>query len=143
MNAAALQSAEILVRFANPAEDGRKPSIKTSDGLYFGVTPADFGRFQPGGRYRVEFTERIWRGKTYRDIKSCEPIRSASASSGDERAPSPQASRSRGEGASAEIGFITRMLAARVASCGVEWSAEALTKEIRFLRGLFRQAFGE
>src|SRR5690348_11708916 len=90
MNAAAIHTADILVRFTNPAEGGKKPSIKTSDGTYYGVTPKDFGRFQQGGRYRIEYTERVWQGRTYRDIRSLERINSAPPASGDApRAPSP------------------------------------------------------
>lgn len=146
MNAAALHTAEILVRFANPADGTRKPSIKASDGTYYGVKPVDFGRFQEGGRYRIEFTQRDYKGRTYRDIVKCEPIRSVQpAASGDAagtRAPSPRGSPTGGEGVTAsEIGFVTRMLAARVASCGVEWSGDTLAKEARFLRELYGRIF--
>lgn len=144
MNAAALQSAEILVRFTNPAEEGRKPSIKASDGTYYGVAAADFGRFQPGGRYRIEFTERIFRGKTYRDIKSCEPIRPSSGANGDARAPSPARGVSAGEGATSdarEFQFVTRILAAQIAAAGVGRTREDLIERVKALRAVYREGF--
>src|SRR5512136_748823 len=85
MNAQAIQSTEILVRFANAAEAGSKPNIRATDGTIYGVKPADFGRFQPGGRYRIEYVEKEgkgkWVGRTFRDIVKCEPIREAPAPS--------------------------------------------------------------
>ena len=144
MNAAAIHSAEILARFANPADGNKKPSIKAADGTYYGVKPADFGRFQPGGRYRIDYTERDYKGKTYRDIVKCEPVVSGDAR-GAGAPSSSQRSVSGGEGAtgaSAEFDFVTRMLAARVASCGVGWSAEDLAREARFLRSVYREVWG-
>ena len=148
MNAAALQTAEILVRFTNPAEGSKKPSIKASDGTYYGVTPKDFGRFQPGGRYRIEYTERVWQGRTYRDIRSLEPIRSEPVASGDtrSRAPSPgQRSVPEGEGVTGgapELHFVTRTLAAAISICAVEMTQEGVASKARMLRAVYRDVFG-
>ena len=149
MNAAALRTAEILVRFTNPAEGSKKPSIKASDGTYYGVTSKDFGRFQPGGRYRIEYTERVWQGRTYRDIRSLEPIRSDPQASGDSRphAPSPaQRSVSAGEGVMgvdpAEAEFVSRCLAASIASCSVGRTREELVERVRMLRAVYREGMG-
>lgn len=153
MNAQAIQSAEILVRFANAAEDGKPPNIRASNGLTYGVKPGDFGRFQPGGRYRIDYVEKEgkgkWQGRTFRDIVKCEPIRSDPRASGDARgarAPSPsQTSVPEGEGVTdathKEFDFVTRMLSAYVQCCGVGKSIEELTDRGRGLREVYRRIF--
>lgn len=139
MNAQAIQSTEILVRFANPAEGNRPPNIHSSDGVTYGVKPVDFGRFQPGGRYRIDYVEKEgrgkWQGRKFRDIVKCEPVASGA------RAPSPsQTSVSGGEGVtpSGEFEFVTRMLAAYVACCGVGKTVDDLTERGRMLRTVYR-----
>jgi hypothetical protein len=146
MNAQAILSAEILVRFANRGEDGKPPNIRATDGTTYGVKPADFGRFQPGGRYRIEYVEKQgrgkWQGRTFRDIVKCEPV-----SSGDARAPSPsQRSVPGGEGVTgsapaSEFEFVTRMLAAYVQCCGVENTVDGLVTRARSLQAVYRQVF--
>jgi hypothetical protein len=152
MNAQAIQSAEIMVRFANPPADGKPPNIRATDGATYGVKPADFGRFQPGGRYRIDYVEKQgrgkWQGRTFRDIVKCEPVQSPAT--GDARArararaPSPsQRSVSGGEGVTAsELEFVTRMLAAYVACCGVGKTAGELAERARMLRGVYREVWG-
>jgi hypothetical protein len=139
MNAQAISAATILVRFADPAPAGKKQAtIKASDGTVYGVWPKDFGRFQPGGRYNIEFTERPYQGRVYRTIVKAEPVSSG--------APSPsQRSVSEGEGVtgtSHEFEFVTRLLAAYVQCCGVENTAAGLAAKARELRGVYRQVWG-
>ena len=145
MNAQAIQSTEILVRFANRGEDGKPPNIRATDGTTYGVKPADFGRFQPGGRYRIEYVEKQgrgkWQGRTFRDIVKCEPLASVDARGA--RAPSPsQRSVSGGEGVtSPEFEFVTRLLSAYVQCCGVENTVDGLVTRARSLREVYRKAF--
>lgn len=148
MNAQAISSATILVRFADPAPAGKKQAtIKASDGTVYGVWPKDFGRYQPGGKYAIEFTEHTFRGKTYRTVLKCEPIRSEPAQSGDTRprAPSPgQRSVSEGEGVTSgesEFEFVTRLLAAYVMGGGVDRTPDALIERARGLREVYRRIF--
>ena len=153
MNAQAIQSTEILVRFANAAEGGKPPNIRATDGTTYGVKPADFGRFQPGGRYRIEYVEKEgkgkWSGRTFRDIVKCEPIRSDPRASGDARgarAPSPsQRSVPEGEGVTdathPEFEFVTRLLSAYVTGGGVDRTADALIERGRGLREVYRRIF--
>ncbi len=148
MNAQAIQSTEILVRFANAAQDGKPPNIRATDGTTYGVKPVDFGRFQPGGRYRIEYVEKQgrgkWQGRTFRDIVKCEPV--ASGDTRSARAPSPsQTSVSGGEGVTGEASefeFVTRMLAAYVACCGVGKTVEDLVTRARSLQTVYREVFG-
>ena len=146
MNAQAIQSTEILVRFANPAADGKPPNIRSTDGITYGVKPVDFGRFQPGGRYRIDYVEKDgrgkWAGRKFRDIVKCEPIRSEPQAPGDARgarAPSPRPPGGEGvSGASSEFEFVTRMLAAYVQCCGVGKTVGDLTERGRMLREVYR-----
>lgn len=59
----------IQVRYVNPPQNGRKTgSIKTADGIYYGVEPAALDRFQVGETYTVEYKEREFNGRIYRDV---------------------------------------------------------------------------
>jgi hypothetical protein len=156
MNAQAIQSTDILVRFANPARDGKPPSICASDNTFYGVKPADFGRFQPGGRYRIEYIEKDgrgkWSGRKFRDIVKCEPL-TLPAGSGDPAAcrsaaasakadgPSPSRQPAGGEGCPSEGEFVTRLLIAYVQSGGVDNKIEALVTRAKALQVVYRQVF--
>jgi len=150
MNAQAIQSTEILVRFANPARDGKPPSICASDNTFYGVKPVDFGRFQQGGRYRIDYVEKDgrgkWAGRKFRDIVKCETIRSEPQAPGDARgarAPSPRPPEGEGvSGAPSEFEFVTRMLAAYVQCCGVGKTVEDLVTRARSLQGVYREVWG-
>lgn len=139
MNAAAIHTAEILVRFTNPPEDGKKASIKASDGTTYGVKPVDFGRFQPGARYRIEYVEKEgrgrWEGRTFRDIVKGEPVQAKPAAT-----PMPQ-QRPTGDGDAPPTGeaeFVARCLAASITARAVGHTREAMVAEIRLLRSAWR-----
>ena len=150
MNAQAIETATILVRFADPPPEGKKQgTVKASDGTIYGVWPKDLGRFQPGGRYAIEFTSHTFKGKTYSTVIKCEPAPQSPAASGDARgarAPSPsQNSVSGGEGVTGEASefeFVTRMLAAAMQICAVEMTPEGIAAKARMFRGVYREVFG-
>lgn len=134
MNASAIRTATIEVKYANPPLAGKKQAtIKTPDGTIFGVWPKDLGRFQPGRRYAVEYTEKPFKGRMYRTILKAEP-----QVNGEDAAPAG----SDPVRTSGEVEFITALLAARVASCGVEFTPSGLTEAARMLRMVYRSAFG-
>lgn len=144
MNAQSIHTAEIDVRYCNPADGNKRPSIRATDGTYYGVKPVDFGRFQPGRRYAIEYTERTRGDRTFRDIVKCEPV-----ASGDPRprAPSPgERSVPAGEGVTdathrEEFEFVTRLLAAYVTGGGVDRTIDALVDRGRGLREVYRRIF--
>ena len=146
MNAQRIETTDILVRFANAAEGGKPPNIRATDGTTYGVKPADFGRFQPGGRYRIDYVEKSgkgkWAGRTFRDIVKCEPL-TLPAGSGDPaaRGPAPSRSPAEGAGCSSELEFVTRLLAAYVQSGGVDNKIEALVIRAKSLQEVYRQVF--
>lgn len=60
----------IEIAYVNPPKQGRKTgSVKTSEGQYYDVWPNMLSLFQPGGTYNVEFTERDFKGTTYRTVQ--------------------------------------------------------------------------
>lgn len=129
MNASALHTAVIEVKFANPPKDGKKQAtIKSASGDVFGVWPKDIGRFQPGRRYRVEYTERPYQGRTYRTIVKCEPEAASEHQPG-------------GKAAAGEIEFVTRVLAASIQACAVGHTQADLAQEARMLRAVYRDVF--
>lgn len=143
MNAQAIQSTDILVRFANRAEDGKPPNIRTTDGATYGVKPADFGRFQPGGRYRIDYVEKQgrgkWQGRTFRDIVKCEPL-TLPATEPTNLRPAPAAGAPSG-GAPSEFEFVIQMLVAYVRSGGVKDTVESLVTRARSLRTVYREVW--
>jgi hypothetical protein len=129
MNASALHTAVIEVKFADPPKDGKKQAtIKSTGGDVFGVWPKDIGRFQKGRRYRVEYTERPYQGRTYRTIVKCEP----------ETASAPQPA---GKATADEIEFVSRVLAAGVQACAVGHTQADLAQEARMLRAIYHDVF--
>ena len=129
MNAQALQTAVVEIKSANPPPEGKKQAtIRTTGGDLYGVWPKDLGRFQPGRRYKIEYTERPYQGRTYRTIVKGEP----------EAASEPQLA---GNVAAGEIDFVTRVLAASIQACAVGHTQADLTQEARMLRAVYRDVF--
>jgi hypothetical protein len=74
MNAQSLATAEITVKYINPAKSpGLSARIKDVNGISFGVKPEKLAEFIPGARYVIDYVETIKNGVTYRDIKSAAP----------------------------------------------------------------------
>ena len=127
-----VNAAVIKIKYADPARPGRKQAtIKTEDNQIFGVWPKEFGLFQPGKTYKVEFSERAFNGKTYRTISKCEPLP-------DE--PTQPAAKA-GDGSISEAEFITRLLEAAIKCGGVVHSESSMIAEIKLLRSVYRQTF--
>lgn len=69
----------VKIAYVNPPQQGRKNgSIKTDTGEFYGVPPAMLSQFTQGGTYSVEYGERIYNGRTYKDIKSASMINAPS-----------------------------------------------------------------
>lgn len=126
-----MNAAVIKIKYANPPKDGKKQAtVKTDDNQIFGVWPKEFGLFQPGRVYRVEFSERPFNGKTYRTITKCEPV-------AEEAAPADGVTSK----AFSEQEFVARVLSASIAACAVGHKEEALIAEAKMLRSVYRAAF--
>ncbi len=73
------------VLYINDAKPGqRSGNIKLENGWYINVMPDDLGRFRKGGTYAIEFKERNYQGRTYRDLVSA-----TSAGHGDAQNSTP------------------------------------------------------
>jgi|ERR1051326_2881792 hypothetical protein len=135
MNAQAIQTATIEVKSANPPPEGKKQgTVRATDGAIYGVWPKDLGRFQPGRRYRIEYAVRPYQGRDYRTIIKAEP-EAATGEQTHQRA-------SVAAGATCELEFVTRMLAAYVSACRVECTVSALAAKARELRSVYREVWG-
>lgn len=132
-----MNAAVIKIKYADPPKAGKKQAtIKTEDNQIFGVWPKEFGLFQPGRTYKVEFSERSFNGKTYRTISKCEPLADV------EERPSIEAQTKQHSSQSiSEAEFITRLLAAGIKCGGTVHSEPAMIAEIKLLRSVYRQTF--
>jgi hypothetical protein len=67
---------QVTVQFVNdPKPGGKKGSIKTTDGAYYGVWADKLHEFKPGGVYEVEYDESQFQGKTYRNINTSKGVK--------------------------------------------------------------------
>lgn len=142
-------TATIQVAYVNPPEEGKnKGSIKTAAGEYFGVWANQLGLFRAGADYEITFKERVWNGKTYRDVVKCHPHTPPQAvppptgahGIGGVSAQPPQGIAVSDHTNSPDPGesyFITHILAAKIAACHIGRDAD-LGAEIRKLRGDYR-----
>lgn len=142
MNASAIHSAVVEVRYADPPRDGKKQAtIKTPAGDIYGMKPEMLGLFQRGRRYRIDYTERDFKGKTYRTIVKTEPDERSddrTASAPGQRSPDPTSNAS----TPSEFEFVTRLLSAYVQCCGVGRTIEELAERGRMLREVYGRIFG-
>lgn len=127
------QTAAIEVKYVNPPKDGKQSgTVKATDGQLYGVWPDKLGLFQPGRRYKIEFVERDYKGKTYRSITKGYPEPSPSATPQNNTTSPPRA----GLG---EEQFVAHMLAASLQSQLVELNDRDLTRAATMFQALYRQ----
>lgn len=132
-----MNAAVIKIKYADPPRDGKKQAtIKTIDNQIYGVWPDKFGLLQPGRTYNVEFSERTFKGKSYRTIIKCEPAADVEERTSIETQTKQHASQNYNE---AE--FVARLLAASIQACAVGHKEEALIAEARMLRSVYRETF--
>lgn len=129
-------TAVIEVKFADPPKNGKKQAtIKTVDGIVYGVWPDKFGLLQPGRAYEIEFSERTFDGKTYRTIRSCKP----KANTEPDTMPVGTAKPSAGD----ETRFVTTILAAMIAGRTMDdYTEGGLVRAATMLRAVYRRSFG-
>jgi len=138
MNASAIYTAVIDVKLTKPAPPGKKQAtIRTTDDQTFFVWPKDLGRFQPGRRYRIEYTERAWEGQTYRTAIKAEPA----ATQPSAPMPSAASNATSETVADGEVQFVTTLLAASIHACAVDNNQGALRDRAKVLRSIYRDVF--
>jgi len=78
-----MATAQIVAQYVNQPQAGKKQgTIKTPDGVYYGVAPAMLPQFQPGGTYAIEYETRTWQGKEYYTIRSATAVAAIPPGSG-------------------------------------------------------------
>jgi hypothetical protein len=73
----------ITVQYVNPPKEGKKPSIKTTDGRYFNVDADALSAFAAGSTYEIESESWDFKGKTYHKIKSAKSPSASTNGSGN------------------------------------------------------------
>jgi hypothetical protein len=86
-----MPQATITPAFINAPKPGaRSGSIKDETGEYWGIRPEDIGLFQRGVPAEIEYTEREYQGKIYKNIQRLKNPHSQGAHPGPAPAPRPQ-----------------------------------------------------
>lgn len=144
-------TATIQVAFVNAPQDGKnKGSIKTSEGEYFGVWANQIGVFRQGASYEIEYKERNWNGKTYRDVTKARPhdrpsvVNAAPHGAGSVSAQAGDGSQvidQKSPAEYAEIHSVTSILVAKINTCQIGRD-EDLVPHIQRLREQYRRGFG-
>jgi hypothetical protein len=74
-----IKTATVEVAYVNQPQAGKKEgSIKTKDGVYYGVKPTLLGLFQQGGTYEINFDTTNFKGKDYHHVQAVKPVAVAS-----------------------------------------------------------------
>jgi hypothetical protein len=136
MNAQAIHQAIVEVRYADPPREGKKrATIKTPAGEVYFLKPEHLGLFRKGRRYRIDYTESDWQGRPIRNIVKFEAEAPAPTSIPQD---SPKGA---GDASPAEADFVSRCLAASIASCSVGRSKEERLAAVKMLREVWREGF--
>lgn len=126
-------AATITVQYANPPKEGKKQgSIKTTDGVVYGVFPDKLGLLRPQQTYAIEFDEREFNGRTYKTIRKVRPAA---------REPQNDNGRSPSHSLDAEFEFVTRCLPAMISAYMAGSKQETIAAAARMLRRAYRDAF--
>jgi len=131
--------ATVTVDYVNPPKEGKRfGSIKSKDGVYYGVRQGQLGEFQKGGTYEIEYDEEQGRdGKIWKTVKA---VKSASITSGNGGAKQIQRETS---GKDAERIFVCGIVnnAVRAGKLSPD-DTEAVVHVIRAGRAAWGQTFG-
>jgi hypothetical protein len=136
---------QIEVAYVNdPKPGGKKGSVKTKDGAYYGVWADKLSLFKPGGTYEVEYDESQFQGKTYRNIKTDKGIKTI-LEPGTE---TPDQYKSNGtfkyatNPTDAERMFVCSILNAYVAAGKVMLNSTEIEHGVKMLRSVWGDTFG-
>ena len=131
----------VTIKYVNPARDGYKPSIKGEDGSTFGCKEEKLALFEKGRTYKIEYSERSFNGKTYRNVESAAPVETGMAPSQTGAAP-PSVLGHQGNGKDEQI-FCCALLKELIRSGEIKNDKRQLWDATNMLRGLWRATFGD
>lgn len=142
-----------IIKYVNPAKDGRKPSVKTEDGVTYQCKDHQIALFQQGRTYKIEYSgEREFNGKTYRNVESAAPVETAGLGSGASSstgAASPSMASHQGHGyktstspEDSERMFVCSLMNAFIQAGKIEPEQGRVITAVNVLRGAYRATFG-
>ena len=140
---------QIHVAFVNAPRPGdKKGSLKTKDGVYYGVWADQWsrieGQVQEGGTYEIEYDESEFKGKTYRNIKTEKGIKTILAPGTE----TPDQYKGNGtfkyatNPTDAERMFVCSIMNAYVAAGKVMMNGTELVHGVKILRSVWQETFG-
>jgi len=66
-----MPTTDVTVAYVNPPAEGKKRgTIKTTEGVYYGVWADKLSGFQKGKTYTIQYDEEEYNGRMYRSVKS-------------------------------------------------------------------------
>lgn len=129
-------TATIEVRYADQPKAGKKQgTVKTKDGDVYGVWPDKLGLLRPGRRYRVEYKERQFEGRTFRTITKVDPAAEGETDTGS---VDPLSS-SDETGPNQEAEMVCRLVAAAIQSQQVEFNPTEIGRAMRMVQAVVRE----
>lgn len=135
-----MPSTIVTIKYVNPARDGYKPSIKGEDGSTFGCKEEKLSLFEKGRTYKIEYSERSFNGKTYRNVESAAPVEAANTSQTGAASPSTSMPPP-GNGKEEQI-FVCALLKEGIRSGQVKIEKASLWAATNLFKGLWRASFG-
>jgi hypothetical protein len=135
-----MPSTTAVVKYVNPARDGYKPSIKTEDGQTYGCKEEKLSLFEKGRTYKIEYSERSFNGKVYRNVESAAPVEMGSMSQAGAASPSTSMLPP-GNGKDEQI-FVCALLKEGIRCGQVKIEKISLWEATNLFRGLWRASFG-
>jgi hypothetical protein len=132
------------IKYVNPARDGYKPSIKTEDGQTYGCKEEKLSLFEKGRTYKIEYSERSFNGKTYRNVESAAPVETGIPSQNPPQtgAASPGALATPPQSGNSEQIFVCALLKEGIRSGHIKIEKASLWEATNLFRGLWRASFG-
>jgi hypothetical protein len=127
--------ATVTVRYVNPPKAGKtNGSIKDSDGVMYGVPPHMLNNFQQGATYTIDYSERDFRGQTYKTVTTAVLTAPPQESGGGKYGPVSDAT--------AERIFVCGALNAAIQGGHVEMSDVVLSNVVNILRTVWANTLG-
>jgi hypothetical protein len=135
-----MPTATITAKYVNPPQEGKKNgTIKTPEGVYYGLPANWVNQFTQGASYDVEYKENDFKGKTYKTITKFAMSQAAPAQTNSGAASGKYGAT---DDKTAERIFCCGALNAAIHSGKVELRTESLAGLTNILRDVWALTFG-
>lgn len=133
-----MATATINVRYLNPRDGQRPPSVKTPEGVYYNLSDEQFPQMQQGGTYNVEYHVKTIRGREYKIVDKVTVVGGAPAAR-------PSSGGRPTDDATAERIFVCGGLNAILSNPNFDLqnlSQSGVVAMVKTLRGAYMETFG-